>query len=118
MIDLSIYSQIFLNIQEFVSENMDVVLIFLISASVVLLFFSIYQRKKTSKNQAKKSNYTITSQDIKAIAGDNVLTTQLDLARAYIEMGKKSLAKKILEHVSKNGDSSQKYEAKELLAKL
>ena len=51
---------------------------------------------------------------ISAIAGEDVLATQLDLARAYIETGKKQSAKKILEYVIKQGSAAQQDEAKEL----
>ncbi len=64
---------------------------------------------------AKKSAIIITSQDIRAIAGDDVLTTQLDLARAYIEIGKKKLAKKILDHVVQHGNLRQKQVAQHLM---
>jgi FimV-like protein len=53
-----------------------------------------------------------------AIAGDDVVTTQLDLAHAYIETGKKSLAKPILESVVSQGTVSQQNEAKQLLNTL
>ncbi|GEM_PF-2513579 len=58
---------------------------------------------------------TITSDDIRAIAGNDVLATQLDLARAYIEADKKPLAKKILGHVLQKGNQIQQQEAKTLL---
>lgn len=77
-------------------------------------------KKKLSEPPKKtsKSSTTITSQDIKAIAGDNVMATQLDLARAYLEMGKKKLCKQILEHVIKNGNAMQQEEAQNLITKL
>lgn len=54
-------------------------------------------------------------QTVSAIAGDDVITTQLDLARAYIEMDQKILAKKILMQVIRQGNASQKQEAKLLM---
>ena len=66
----------------------------------------------------KKSPLIITSHDIKAIAGDDIITTQLDLARAYIEIGKKKLAKKILDHVSRHGNSNQQHAAQALMMNL
>lgn len=59
----------------------------------------------------------ITSKDIKAVSGEDVMATQLDLARAYLEMGKKKLSKQILEHVIQNGNESQQQEAQKLLIK-
>lgn len=70
------------------------------------------------KEETKKSAIIITSQDIRAIAGDDVLTTQLDLARAYIEIGKKKLAKKILDHVVQHGNLSQKQLAQRLMMNI
>ena len=64
----------------------------------------------------KKSPIIITSQDIKAIAGEDIITTQLDLARAYMEIGKKKLARKILAHVTQHGTSSQQQAAQHLMA--
>lgn len=55
------------------------------------------------------------SEDILAIAGDDVITTQLDLARAYIETGRKQLAKTILESVAQQGSAPQQQEARHLL---
>ncbi|TAK71526.1 MAG: hypothetical protein EPO11_11215 [Gammaproteobacteria bacterium] len=67
-------------------------------------------------NAIRKSKpLTITSQDFSAIAGDDVVATQLDLARAYIETGRKLLAKKILEHVVEQGTDVQQNEARTLL---
>lgn len=66
----------------------------------------------------KKPPIIITSQDIKAIAGDDIITTQLDLARAYIEIGKKKLARKILDHVTQHGNSSQQQAAQHLMMNL
>lgn len=48
---------------------------------------------------------------IEAIAGDDVIATQLDLARAYIETGKKQSAKNILDHVIAKGSMAQQNEA-------
>lgn len=53
-----------------------------------------------------------------AIAGEDKLATQLDLARAYIETGKTQLAKKILLFVLEKGALPQQQEAKRLLGIL
>ncbi|HEX2549067.1 MAG TPA: FimV/HubP family polar landmark protein [Gammaproteobacteria bacterium] len=66
-----------------------------------------------------KNNVTIiSSRDIKAIAGDSVMATQLDLARAYIELGKRNLAKQILNHVIQHGTLSEKEAAEQLMVYL
>ncbi len=74
--------------------------------------------QRPSLHPLNNSSIIITSQDIRAIAGDDVLTTQLDLARAYIEIGKKRLAKKILDHVALHGNVNQKQVAHHLMTNL
>jgi len=69
-----------------------------------------------NKQFAPQQNLTMT--DMAAIAGDDVLSTQLDLARAYLETDKKQLAKKILEQVIKQGSAAQQTEARQLLSYL
>jgi FimV-like protein len=85
------------------------------------LLLSRYQKKQLRNSQSHSSTPStrvITSQDIKAIAGDDVMATQLDLARAYLEMNKKSLAKKILTHVEQNGTQEQRRTATQLMTQL
>ena len=60
---------------------------------------------------------SISNRDIQAIAGDDVLATQLDLARAYVEANRINLAKKILAYVMQHGSKAQQQEAK-VLAQL
>lgn len=57
------------------------------------------------------------TQEMTAIAGDDVMATQLDLARAYLETGSEKLAKTILKTVAKAGSPAQRLEAKRLLRK-
>jgi FimV-like protein len=54
------------------------------------------------------------SKDIAAISGEDPIATQLDLARAYLEAGKSTLAQKILANVAKQGSSAQQNEARSL----
>jgi FimV-like protein len=54
--------------------------------------------------------------DVTAIAGDDIMATQLDLAHAYIEAGKKQLARKILNYVVEQGNAAQCEEAQHLLS--
>jgi FimV-like protein len=103
-------------------------LIILAPMSILLLaipLIVIYQHKKnknklpSNEPQPKKTpKLVITSQDIRAIAGEDVIATQLDLARAYIEIGKKQLARKILDHTLKQGTLLQQQEARRLLTGL
>ena len=46
------------------------------------------------------------------------VATKLDLAKAYEEMGDKDGARELLNEVLKDGDSVQKGQAQQLLAKL
>jgi FimV-like protein len=99
--------------------------IILLCDAVIIVFtvFLIYMRKvkqqkllsETIQNKNNPS-IVITSKDIRAIAGDDVMVTQLDLARAYLELGKKKLAKQILDHVIKHGNPSQQQSARQLMA--
>lgn len=52
------------------------------------------------------------------IAGDDVVATQLDLARAYIETGKSADAKTLLKLVTSKGSAIQKKEAKLLMKSI
>lgn len=92
--------------------------------SLGLFFTGLYFIFKTNKPAKKTqpepkskpiSPVTITSNDITAIAGDDVIATQLDLARAYIETGKQQLAKKILQYAIEHGSDKQQQEAHSLL---
>lgn len=100
----------------------------IIGVSVFTFVFGLFKvfqpassRKKTMKKsavtaqQASATKLVVTSSDISAIAGDDVMATQLDLARAYVETGRFLLAKKILDHVREHGNRIQQQEASELL---
>ena len=69
------------------------------------------------KPAAKKTSSSIKTMetDFSAFAGDDIIGTQLDLARAYIETNKKSLAKTILAYVIKQGSAEQQQEAQQLM---
>lgn len=110
----------------FVSEH-TLFFVELILAVIILMSLFIIKRQKPKpslrivpapQENKKSSPITITSQDIRAIAGDDVITTQLDLARAYIEIGKKKLAKKILDHVMQHGNVNQQQAAQHLMMAL
>lgn len=80
----------------------------LVAASALILGIFFIIRK--AKCQAR------TQQDMTAIAGDNIFTTQLDLAKAFIETNNSKSAKKILKTVKRHGSTAQKAEAKHLLS--
>lgn len=79
-----------------------------VAAFVFGLFFIFKSNKKTNKPD----------EDLTAISGDDVLSTQLDLARAYIETGSKQLAADILKMVVKQGNVEQQKEARTLLVNI
>lgn len=88
---------------------------------IFIAIFFVYKRIVSKRRvetilNNKKPTTVITSRDIRAIAGDDIMVTQLDLARAYIELDKKKLAKQILDHVMKHGNSMQQQSARQLMA--
>jgi pilus assembly protein FimV len=68
--------------------------------------------------QIEKTVLPDTASDVTAIAGDDPMATQLDLARAYIETGKKQFAKIILAAVIREGNAIHQEEAQRLLSTL
>ncbi|AIR91544.1 FimV/HubP family polar landmark protein [Pseudomonas cremoricolorata] len=56
--------------------------------------------------------------DFDFFSGTDEVTTKLDLARAYVDMGDHQGARDILDEVVKDGDQAQRQEAKELLGRL
>jgi FimV-like protein len=82
--------------------------------------------KKSSRDavstiiNAHNENYEddLLDSDLSAIAGDDLPSTQLDLARAFIEADKKQLAQKILENIINDGNPSHQEEARLLLGQI
>lgn len=92
---------------------------------IMVVLFLLYSVIKAKITRAKKVSAPVShkpkplpNKDIEMIAGDDMVTTQLDLARAYIEMNKKHLAKSLLYHVSKQGKPQQQLEARQLIDSL
>ena len=56
--------------------------------------------------------------DLSSLDDVDEISTKLDLARAYLDMGDHEGTKGILEEVLTDGDDEQKSEASELMAKL
>ncbi len=96
--------------------------IFLGIASLLTIYLTISlfipKKKLEVTTEPSSTTIVITSKDISAIAGEDVMATQLDLARAYIELDRKKLAKQILEHVIKNGDKVQQGQARQIMNDL
>lgn len=80
-----------------------------------ILLFGLYLIYKINFKTQKIKNSVIIHHDVSAIAGDNIISTQLDLARAYIEIGQTDLAKSILNGVAMQGSHAQQDEARTLL---
>ncbi len=84
-------------------------------AFILGLYFIFRKKKIAPREVVSTTNKLEEHDDVAAIAGDDLLATQLDLARAYIETGKIQAAKNILEQVLAQGDVVQQKEAKQLL---
>lgn len=95
------------------------VLLFIVGLYFILKIFVPSQHKKAKANMSSLTmSNNIAPHDFNAIAGEDLIATQLDLARAYIETEKKLLAKKILENVVNQGNDAQQNEARNLLGLL
>jgi FimV-like protein len=91
--------------------------IVLLLALVAFLFLRL-ARKKPLQTASLTHADNADPKDINAIAGDDVVSTQLDLAKAYIEMNQKKIAKEMLNAIIKIGSSHQKNEARLLIQSL
>lgn len=92
------------------------ILLPIITVAMLLFFTGVYFL--FTKNEPKPFKLDFNSIDMNAIAGDDVIHTQLDLARAYMETGRDELAKKMLSNVIAQGNMLQREEAKDLLNSL
>jgi FimV-like protein len=92
-----------------INSYFNILLPILLVAAVIFIagIYSIIKKANHAEKQAA---------DMTAIAGDDVLTTQLDLAKAFIETNKSKAARGILKKVAKRGSAAQKAEAKQLLS--
>jgi FimV-like protein len=85
-------------------------------ASILILSMGIYWIYQSFQPQADANKHH--HSDYEAIAGDDIISTQLDLARAYIETDNKTSARKILDSIMSNGSHHQQEEAQRLLSYL
>jgi FimV-like protein len=100
----------------YLSENLtayDALVASILVLLVVLLFLT--RRKKPLQTAVLTQPRQA---DIHAVAGDDVLSTQLDLAKAYIEMNQKKIASEMLNAILKKGSNRQKDEARHLISSL
>jgi pilus assembly protein FimV len=72
---------------------------------------------KSSKEQPSKEQRLL-SGNVSALAGDDVLATKLDLARAYLDLNSMRDAKKLLRDVLAKGDDAQRDAAEKLLERF
>ena len=86
-------------------------LLIIMISSIFIFFSGAYLLFKKNNSLVATPNV----EDISAIAGDEIVDTQLDLARAYIESGMSELAKPILLDILKNGQGVSKQAARQLL---
>jgi FimV-like protein len=108
-------------------DNDTILLLAVASGTLVFIYglYKVFRPSRANKEKLKEAaakpvvtKLVVTSSDISAIAGDDVMATQLDLARAYVETGRHLLAKKILDHVREHGNLFQQEEAQELLKSI
>ncbi len=101
-------------------------LVFLAGLYVIfkMIFFpqteAISNRVATTqrKNKLDRAVLPDAANDVTDISGEDPMATQLDLARAYIETGKKQFAKIILAAVIREGNASHQEEAQRLLSSI
>jgi pilus assembly protein FimV len=75
----------------------------------------------TSTSQAQPASQGLTDLDLgepPATGGGDGVSTKLELAKAYLEIGDKDGAREILTEVAKEGSAAQKDEAQKLIASL
>jgi FimV-like protein len=81
----------------------------LISALILLVLLkSLKTAKPPAPNKSmQQTAFDFSKVDMTAIAGDDIFATQLDLAKAYIEMDQSAAAKKILKKCLSSASSEQ-----------
>lgn len=107
------------------SQSIDALVIYIKSHPFIEFFFigllaivavQISVRFLTVKKNPNDD--TFTHKDFERIAGEDVFSTQVDLARAYIEMSQTKLAKQVLKQVIKQANGKSKRDAKQLMKML
>ncbi|GEM_PF-2355339 len=89
---------------------------YLLVAAILIILLSMFLIRYTKSR--KTSTLDELDMDMSAIAGEDMIATELDLAKAYIEMKQSEIAKKMLKNVLKKGNSSQKQQALNLIDTL
>jgi FimV-like protein len=78
-------------------------------------FFILFHFFKKYFINEKESKLNDANMEVDSIAGDNVWSTKLDLARAYLEAGQLALSKSVMQEVANCSDEVLQNEAKQLL---
>jgi FimV-like protein len=91
-----------------------IIFIFVLLIIVLILGYS-YNFSRSKKERKVDSTLEKTMQ---GVSGEDVNASQLDLARAYIDMSDNESAKSALLNVINSGSAEQRKEAKELLKKI
>ncbi|MDR3478690.1 MAG: FimV/HubP family polar landmark protein [Gammaproteobacteria bacterium] len=87
----------------------------LMGAVLVMVSLLVIRRMRS---QQSDSDDAFTHKDFNRIAGEDVVSTQLDLAKAYIEMNQIQLAKGVLKQVLKHAKGEPKQTARQLMKTL
>jgi FimV-like protein len=90
------------------------------ATAIFLLFFGyiLFPRRQTEFSSENQHHDKLPAKDIYDPMEGQSNSAKLNLAHAYIEMGKKSKAQGVLYDVLAHGDNSEQEEARKLLAKI
>lgn len=94
------------------------ILLTIVVSSLLLFSVGVYFILQNAKEEHPTVTPSKNTVEVGDFAGEDEITTQLDLARAYIETGKEHLAKTILHSVITQGNVTQQEEAQQLLSVL
>lgn len=87
--------------------------------ALFLFILGFYFILRIFSSSATPASFVSNHNDFIAISGEaDITSTQLDLARAYIETGRFESAKKVLKLVMKQGSGTEQQEAKRMLAQV
>ncbi len=92
--------------------------ILLFSLGVYLIFRYFYGNVMAADAVSQPPVIDLHASELASIAGDDLIATQLDLARAYLEIDNHPAAIKLLESISQQGNAGQKSDAAKLLDHL
>jgi len=84
--------------------------------AVLLLVQLVRRYRKQVMKSALRDDHAF--HDVSAMAGEDVVMAQLDLARAFLGMGKRDEAKSLLEKIRKQGTQTQREDARRLMEEI